>query len=84
MTNDASVLIKVDSKTKEEMSKLGINWSEAIRQFIKERLSRSKKNMAMAVALSDKILYSQKKHRGDSTEIIRKFRDSKHGTTDSR
>jgi hypothetical protein len=79
MSNDASVLIKVDGKTKAEMSKLKINWSEAIRQFIKERLSRDKSNMALAVALSDKILYDQKKRKGDSTEIIRRYRDSRYG-----
>jgi len=79
MSNDAAVLVKVDSKTKDEMSKLKINWSEAIRQFIKERLNRDRRSMALAVALSDKILYGQKKRKGDSTEIIRRYRDSRYG-----
>ncbi len=83
MKNHSSVLIKIDSKTKDEMSRLEINWSEAIRQFIKERLSKGKNNMAIAVALSDKILYSQKKHKGDSTAIIRKFRDARYGENSS-
>lgn len=79
MANDASVLIKIDSETKERMSKLRINWSEAIRQFIKVKLSKSRRNVALAVALNDKILSRQKRHKGDTTEIIRRFRDARYG-----
>jgi hypothetical protein len=78
MSNNSSVLIKIDTDTKERMSKLKINWSEAIRQFIKGKLDSSK-NIALAVALNDKILGGQKKSKGDTIEIIRKFRDARYG-----
>lgn len=79
MSNDASVLIKIDRKTKDKMSKLNINWSETIRRFIKAKLSRDKKNVALAVALNDRILNMQKRQKGDTTDIIRKFRDARYG-----
>ena len=84
MADDVSVLIKVDRQTKERMLKMNINWSGAIRQFIKEKLERRKRNRALAVLLNDRILSSQKWHKMDTTEIIRKFRDERYGPNSRR
>ena len=61
------------------MEKLNhLNWSEIIRQAIKERLkNESEKNLAKAVLINDK-LRKEAPEGFDSTELIRKFRESRH------
>lgn len=78
MANVEQILVKVDKATKVSMKKANINWSAEIREFIKEKINEQK-NLALAVALTDKIFNSQKKSKGDSTSIIRKFRDERYG-----
>lgn len=75
---DTGVLIKVDKNTKEKMKKLKINWSKEIREFISERINKEG-NLARAVALSDRLLNSQKKKKTNTAEVIRKFRDERYG-----
>ncbi len=82
MKKTAAVLVKIDKITKEKMKELKINWSEEIRNFIDEKIN-SKITLALAVALTHKILDSQKKHNTDTTLIIRKFRDVRYGKVDS-
>ncbi|MDE1823326.1 MAG: hypothetical protein KGI00_04205 [Candidatus Micrarchaeota archaeon] len=82
MLNEESVLIKVDKETKDKMRELNINWSEELRRFIKERI-RKKKNMALAVALNDRLLAVQNLHKTDTTAVIRRFRDARYGANRS-
>ncbi len=78
MRNNVAVLVKVDAKTKEKMRQMNINWSKEIRKFINERVGKQG-NLALAVALTDRIFNLHKKSGSDSTEIIRKFRDERYG-----
>ena len=78
MRNDVAILVKVDPETKKRMKRMRINWSEEIRAFINERVE-NQGNQALAVALTDEIFSSRKRSREDSTLIIRKFRDERHG-----
>lgn len=74
------VLVKVDKATKMEMKKVKANWSEEIRGFIKERLrSGGEKNMARAVAITDRLFREGGFSDIDSVEAIRKMRDTRYG-----
>ena len=78
MQHEEAILVKVDKPTKEKMKKLNINWSKAIRGFISEELNR-KRNLAKAVALTDKLFRKAKKKGFDSTAFIRKMRSERYG-----
>ncbi len=82
MREEGQILIKVDKSTKQEMKRLRLNWSAEIRKFINERL-REKKNLALAVALTYKILEGQKKSKHDTTAVIREWRDKRYGPNSS-
>jgi hydroxymethylpyrimidine/phosphomethylpyrimidine kinase len=73
-----AILVKIDEDTKRKMKKVGINWSAEIREFINERLTK-KNNVALAVALTDRVFKNSKKNQFDSTEFIRKMRDTRYG-----
>ncbi len=73
-----AILVKVDEDTKKKMKKIGINWSAEIREFVNERL-RKKNNIALAVALTDRVFKNAKKNGFDSTEFIRKMRETRYG-----
>ena len=80
MTYESAILVKVDRSTKKKMDELSINWSEEIRIFIKKRLdSETNKNLALAVALTDKLFRKAKTKNYDSTAFIRKMRDERYG-----
>ncbi len=79
MVDGTAMLIKLDRHTKERMNKIHINWSNEIRNFIKERINEEK-NPTLAVILADKVFNSQKRKNTDTTSIIRKFRDARYGT----
>jgi hypothetical protein len=83
MSEDMSILIRIDKLTKAEMARVKINWSEEIRNFIKRRITKEK-NLALAVTLMEKVLSSQKYSNTDSTEMIRKFRDERYGPNSRR
>ena len=79
MAYDIPIMIKVDRDTKKKMEKINVNWSEAIRKFIADRLNR-RKNIALALLLNEKVLDMNKKgKKSDSTAIIRKMRDTRYG-----
>lgn len=80
MPVDSAILVKVDTTTKDRMKKANINWSAEIRSFIKSRLeAEANKNIALAVALTDKLFRKARTKNYNSTAVIRKFRDERHG-----
>lgn len=68
--------VRIDKQTREEMKKLShINWSEVVRQSIREVIEKEKqKNIARAVLLNEKVRKNAPKG-WDTTEIIRRWRD---------
>lgn len=78
MQDEQQILIKVDKATKLNMKKLKLNWSAEIRKFISRKLEE-KRNLALAVALTYKILEGQKKSKRDSAVTIREWRDKRYG-----
>ncbi len=69
----ANISVRVDDETKKEMEKLKqVNWSEIIREAIKNRIDQEfQNNLAKAVLSNEKI--RKKAPEGyDSTNIIRK------------
>ncbi len=76
MTYEETMLIKLDRKTKNRMKRLKINWSEAMREFINRELDREAR-----FEEAERIRKSLFKKRPglDSTEIIRRMRDARHG-----
>ncbi len=73
-----AILIKIDISTKKKMKEAKLNWSAEIRKFISERLkTKDEKNLARAVATTDRLFRKIKKF--DSTEVIRKMRDTRYG-----
>ncbi len=73
------ILIKVNKETRKKMRQMHINWSEEIRQFIVKRLNKeSDEGLAWAVATTDR-LFRKSKNNFDSTEFIRKMRDTRYG-----
>jgi antibiotic biosynthesis monooxygenase (ABM) superfamily enzyme len=77
MAYDETMLIKLDRRTKEKMRRMKINWSEAVREFINRELDREAR-FDEAERLRKSIF---KKYPGpESTDIIRKARDARHGT----
>ena len=80
MAYESAILVKVDRNTKKKMDELSINWSEEIRIFIKKRLdSETGKNLALAVALTDKLFRKAKAKNYDSTAFIRRMRGERYG-----
>lgn len=81
MSYDSAILIKVDKGTKEKMERLNVNWSEEIRKFIKSLLeSEADKNLALAVATTDKFFRKAKSKGFESAVFIRKMRDERYGS----
>ena len=71
-----TILIKLDSNTKKKMKSVKTNWSELIREFIQRELEK-KRNIAKAEKLRAKLF---RKSRGiDSTEVIRRMRETRYG-----
>ncbi len=74
-----TISVRLDPELKKEMEKFPhLNWSEVIRNSIKNTLSNEReRNLAKAVLLNERV---RKKLPGniDSTEIIRKMRDERH------
>jgi len=82
MKYDTTLLIKIDRKTKQKMQSAKLNWSEAIREFIQDRLDR-RSRLAEATASMNRLRrISETKTKGkkfDSTAFIRKMRNSRYG-----
>jgi hypothetical protein len=82
--NDIGILVKVDRRTRESMREVGLNWSEEIRNFISKKLLAEKdRNLARAVATTDK-LFRKSKHNFNSTEFIRNTRAERYGPDSNR
>jgi len=74
----AIITIRIDERTKKMMEEIKINWSEFIRNAIKNKIEEEeRKNLARAVLINEKI---RKKSKGEAKaeEIIRKFRDERY------
>ena len=70
------VTVRVPAAMHEEMKNLKeINWSEEIRCAIEEKLKREKRKQALKIM--DKIRAKTKNTKFDSTEFIRKMRDTR-------
>jgi len=74
----AIITIRIDERTKKMMEEIKINWSEFIRNAIRNKIEEEeRKNLARAVLINEKI---RKKNKGEdkAEEIIRKFRDERY------
>ncbi|MHA2247085.1 MAG: ribbon-helix-helix protein, CopG family [Candidatus Hodarchaeales archaeon] len=72
----ANISVRIDEKMKKEMEQMRqVNWSEIIREAIRDRLNQEKqKNLAKAVLINERI--RKKAPIGyDSTDIIRVWRE---------
>jgi Arc/MetJ-type ribon-helix-helix transcriptional regulator len=71
------ITVRIDEKTKRMMKEVKINWSDFIRDAIRNRIAEEKrKNLAKAVLINEKL---RKKSRGEAKaeDIVRKFRDER-------
>lgn len=72
------ITVRVDGETKRMMKEVKINWSDFIRDAIRNKIDEEKrKNLAKAVLINEKL---RRKSRGEAKaeEIIRKFREERH------
>jgi len=75
------ITVRIDEKLKRLMDEIGINWSEFIRNAIRERvMEERRRNLAKAVLINERL---RKKSRGEdrAEEIIRRFRDGRYGSS---
>ncbi len=69
--------VRIDEKTKRMMKEVKINWSDFVRDAIRNRIAEEKrKNLAKAVLINEKL---RKKSRSEARaeDIVRKFRDER-------
>ena len=67
--------VRIDEETRKLMEKVKINWSEFIRNAIRNRaMEEERKNLAKAALITERI---RKKNAGEAKaeEIVRRFRD---------
>jgi Arc/MetJ-type ribon-helix-helix transcriptional regulator len=72
------ITVRVDEETKKLMESLEINWSEFIRQAVRERIREDHgKNLAKAVLINERL---KRRTKGEmrTEDIIRKFREERH------
>jgi len=71
--------VRRDEETRKLMEKVKINWSEFIRNAIRNRVMVGRKNLAKAVLITERI---RKKSAGEAKaeEIVRRFRDERRGS----
>ena len=71
--------VRIDEETRKLMEKVKINWSEFIRNAIRNRVMEEEKNLAKAVLITERI---RKKSAGEAKaeEIVRRFRDERRGS----
>jgi len=73
--------VRIDEETRKLMEKVKINWSEFIRNAIRNRvMEEERKNLAKAVLITERI---RKKSAGEARaeEIVRRFRDERRGNS---
>jgi len=72
--------VRIDEETRKLMEKVKINWSEFIRNAIRNRvMEEERRNLAKAVLITERI---RKRSVGEAKaeEIIRRFRDERRGS----
>jgi len=74
--------VRIDDETRKLMEKVKINWSEFIRNAIRNRvMEEERRNLAKAVLITERI---RKKSAGEAKaeaeEIVRRFRDERRGS----
>ncbi len=73
------ITVRVDQGMKRQMDDVSINWSEAIRKAIANIIEEhAGRNRVRAAQLADKIRIPAPKG-WDSTDVIRAWRDARHG-----
>ncbi len=74
----AVISVRIDDELKKRMERFPyVNWSEIVRQELEKVVERlERRNLAEALLLNEKI---KKRSDGDSAELIRKWRDRRHG-----
>ncbi len=75
------ITVRIDEELKRLMDEIGINWSEFIRNAIRERIMEERRrNLAKAVLINERL---RRKSRGEAgaEEIIRGFRDGRYGSS---
>jgi len=73
--------VRIDEETRKLMEKVKINWSEFIRNAIRNRvMEEERKNLAKAVLITERV---RKKSAGEARaeEIVRRFRDERRGSS---
>lgn len=73
------ITVRIDEETKRMMDEIRINWSEFIRNAIKNKIMEERRrNLAKAVLINEKM---RRKSAGEAKaeEIIRRFRDERYG-----
>jgi len=73
--------VRIDEETRRLMKKVKINWSEFIRNAIRNRvMEEERKNLVKAVLITERI---RKKSAGEAKaeEIVRRFRDERRGNS---
>jgi len=73
--------VRIDEETRRLMEKVKINWSEFIRNAIRNRvMEEERKNLAKAVLITERI---RRKSAGEARaeEIVRRFRDERRGSS---
>jgi len=69
--------VGIDEETRKLMEKVKINWSEFIRNAIRNRvMEEERRNLAKAVLITERI---RKKSAGEAKaeEVVRRFRDER-------
>jgi Arc/MetJ-type ribon-helix-helix transcriptional regulator len=72
------ITVRINEEIKKMMNKININWSEFIREAIRNKIEEERRrNLAKAVLINERI---RKKSKGEmkAEEIIRKFRDKRY------
>ena len=71
----AVITVRIDEETKRLMKQIKINWSEFIRNAIKDKIEEERRrSLAKAILINERL---RRKSRGEprAEEIIRMFRD---------
>jgi Arc/MetJ-type ribon-helix-helix transcriptional regulator len=74
----AIITVRVDGETKRLMREIRINWSDFIRNAIRDKIEEERgRNLAKAVLINEKL---KRKSRGEAKaeEIIRMFREERY------
>jgi len=74
----AVITVRIDEETKRLMKQIKINWSEFIRNAIKDKIEEERRrNLAKAILINERL---RRKSRGEprAEEIIRMFREERY------